>query len=184
MRVLPTKLKPASGFSHFVHLGLILLLPALVYILVRINFVQLALTLVLLSKWRMFAVRPRYWPANIRANAIDMMVSLSLVIFMVHTDSASWQFLWAVMFALWQVILKPGSSTLKVSVQAFIGQTLALVSLFLAWESASLLGLVIGAWAICYLAARHFFTSFEEPHTTLYANYWGYFAAALLLVLD
>ncbi|MBI3624389.1 hypothetical protein HY218_02020, partial [Candidatus Saccharibacteria bacterium] len=69
--------------------------------LVRINFVQLAMILILLSKWRMFVVRPHYWVANIRANAIDLMVGLSLVVFMSHTDAGSWQLLWAIVYGVW-----------------------------------------------------------------------------------
>ncbi|HSX44537.1 MAG TPA: hypothetical protein VLF39_00280 [Candidatus Saccharimonadales bacterium] len=185
MKVVPTKFKPASGFSHFFHLGYLLLIPALVYILIRTQteFVWVAFALVLLSKWRMFAVRPRYWPANIRANAIDILVSISLVIFMIYTDSPGWQFIWAVMLALWFVFLKPGSSTLKVSLQAFVGQSLALISFFMAWKAAPIAGLVLGGWLICYLAARHFLTSFEEPHAALYANYWGYFAASIMWIM-
>jgi hypothetical protein len=183
MRALPTKLKPASGFSHFVHLGLTVLLPALVFILVRINFIQLAMAVILLSKWRMLAVRPRYWPANVRANAVDLMVGVSIVIFMAHTDAFSWHLAWALAYGIWLVFIKPGSSSLVVSAQAFIGQTLALMALFLAWKNAPLVGLVVGLWGICYLAARHYFTSFDEPHSSLYAHFWGYFAAALIWIL-
>jgi len=183
MRALPTKLKPASGFSHFVHLGLVILLPALVFVLVRINFIQLALAIILLSKWRMFAVRPRYWPANVRANAVDIMVGVSIVVFMAHTDAFSWHLIWAFLYGVWLVFIKPGASTMLVSIQAFIGQMMALMAVFLAWKSAPLLGLVIAVWAICYLAARHFFTSFDEPHTSLFSHTWGYLAAALMWVL-
>jgi hypothetical protein len=181
MRV-PTKYKPATGFSPFFHTLLLTLLPALIYVLIRINIVPLAFALIFIGKWRMFAVRPRYWWANIRANAVDLMVSLSLVIFMAHTGSALWQLVWGVLFALWLIYLKPGSSTLKVSIQAFVGQTLALVSLFIAWPSAPLFGLVLAVWTICFLSAKHFLTSFEEPHGSLYANYWAYFAASLMWV--
>lgn len=183
MRALPTKLKPTSGFSHFLHLGLTMLLPALVFVLIRMNFVVPAMAVVLLSKWRMLAVRPRYWPANVRANAVDIMVGLSIVIFMSHTDAASWHFAWAFLYGLWLVFIKPGSSAVLVSIQALIGQSMALMALFLAWKTIPLIGLVFTIWAICYLAARHFFTSFDEPHTSLYAHTWGYFAAALGWVL-
>ncbi len=176
-------LKPKSGFSHFFHLALNALLPALIFILVRIHFVPLAAALIILSKWRMFAVRPRYWPANIRANMVDIMVGISAVIFMAHTPSAGWQLFWATAYGLWLVLLKPGSSVLHVSLQAAVAQLCALTALFLNWGDASLLVLVVAAWAICYLIARHFFTSFDEPHAPLYAHTWGYFAAALTWVL-
>ncbi len=77
MRLLLRKIKPANGFSHFFHLGLLIILPAVIFVLVRLSFVQLALSIIVLSKWRMFAVRPRFWLANIRANAVDLIVGLS-----------------------------------------------------------------------------------------------------------
>lgn len=176
-------LKPKRGFSHLIHLALTALLPALVFVLVRMHFVQLAATLILLSKWRMFAVRPRYWPANIRANAVDIMVGISSVIFMAHSTSANWQLAWAIAYGLWLVFLKPGSSVFKVSIQAMIGQLAAFMALFLNWGDAPLIGLVVAAWAISYLVARHFFTSFDEARAALYAHTWGYFSAALVWLL-
>src|SRR3982074_1528761 len=110
MRPLLRKLKPTSGFAHFLHLCLLVILPAAVFILVRLHFVQLALSIIVLSKWRMFAVRPRFWAANVRANAIDLMVGLSIVLFMTHTASLALQFTWAVLYAVWLLAIKPGSS--------------------------------------------------------------------------
>jgi len=182
MNKLASKIKPKSGFSHVVHLGLTALLPILLYILVRMEFVQLAAALVILSKWRMFAVRPRYWPANVRANAVDIMVGISTVVFMSSTSVGLWQIVWALAYGLWLVFLKPGSSVLLVSAQAMVAQLTALMALFLIWGDAPLLGLVAASWSICYLCARHFFTSFDEPYTSLYSHMWGYFAAALVWV--
>src|ERR1700712_1355974 len=100
MRQQLRKLKPTSGFSYFLHLGLVLILPLAIFVLVRLNFVQLALSVVVLSKWRMFAVRPRFWAANIRANAVDLMVGLSSVIFMEHSGILL-QLMWAGLYAVW-----------------------------------------------------------------------------------
>src|ERR1044071_1426481 len=98
MRLLLRKLKPASGVSHFLHLGLLLVLPLVVFILVRLNFAIPALIVIVLSKWRMFAVRPRFWAANIRANAVDLMVGLSIVIFMSQSGSLMFKLIWAVLY--------------------------------------------------------------------------------------
>ena len=178
-----SKLKPKSGFSHFIHLGLNILFPALLFVLVRMGFVPLAGTLVLLSKWRMFAVRPRYWPANLRANGVDLTVGFATVIFMANSNAASMQLLWAGVYAVWLILIKPGSSVWKTSLQAFIAQTVGLIALFLALGDAPLYILVLLVWMICYGAARHFFTSFEESYTALYAHTWGYFSAALTWLL-
>jgi hypothetical protein len=183
MRALISKIKPASGFSYLLHLGLLVLLPAAVFILVRIQFTQLAFSIVLLSKWRMLAVRPRFWPAILRANAVDLMVGLSIVIFMTHSGSMLWQLIWAVAYGIWLVVIKPSSWTPMVSIQAGIGQLCGLMALFVAGASGPLYGLVFATGLICYLAARHFFDSYEEGYAKLLSYLWGYFGAALMWVL-
>jgi hypothetical protein len=183
MRPLIARIKPASGYSRIAHLGLNILLPLLVFVLVRITFVQLAIAVILLSKWRMFAVRPRFWAANIRANAVDIIVGISLLLFMVHSSSQAVQFVWAILYGVWLVGIKPASETFMVSLQALIALLCGLVALFLAWSSGPLYGLVIITGLICYLAARHFFDSFEEPYAKLLAYIWGYFGAGLVWVL-
>ena len=183
MRPLIAKLKPASGFSRVVHIGFNLLLPLIVFILVRINFIQLALIVILLSKWRMFAVRPRFWAANVRANAVDIIVGVSILTFMIHSDGQLWQFLWATMYGVWLVWIKPAAGTLMISVQATIGLLCGLMALFVAWAAGPLYGLVLATGLICYLSAHHFFDSFDEPYSRLLAYIWGYFGAALVWVL-
>ena len=173
------KLKPVKGYAHVFHIFLSALMPALAFIFIRIRFIPLAVLVVLITKWRMFAVRPRFWPAIIRANAVDIIVGLSTIVFMTHSHSASIQLVWAVLYMVWQVVIKPGRSVFKVSIQALIGQTYGLMALFIGWPASSSLLLVLGVWMICYLAARHFLTAFDEPYTSLYAHTWGYFAAAL-----
>ncbi len=183
MNKLASRIKPKSGFANLAHIGLNALLPALLYVLVRIDFAPLAAALIILSKWRMFAVRPRYWLANIRANAVDIMVGVSVVVFMASTNIGMWQVVWATAYGLWLVLLKPGSSTLKVTLQAGAGQFVALTALFLVSGDMPLYALVIASWLVCYLCARHFFSSFDEPYTQLFSHLWGYFAAALVWVL-
>ncbi|HUD06986.1 MAG TPA: hypothetical protein VMR34_03805 [Candidatus Saccharimonadales bacterium] len=177
------KLRPKVGFSYLLHLALNALLPILVFIFVRINFAQIALALILLSKWRMFAVRPRYWLANIRTNGVDIIVGLSILVFMLHTGSAFWQLVWAIVYMLWLVVLKPGSDTLRVAAQAIVCQSLGLVAVFIWLSPSPNYQIIIATWVVCYLSARHFFTIFEERFTSLYSHTWGYFAAALSWIL-
>jgi hypothetical protein len=158
------------------------LLPALMFIFVRIRFYQIAAALIVLSKWRMFAVKPRHWPANIRANAIDITVGLAALVFMVHSGSQLWQFIWAVAYGFWLLWLKPQSTMLGVSLQALLGQLVGLIALFIAWGTMPRYVLVIAAWVICYAAARHFFANFEEVLTRYLSYSWAYFAAALAWV--
>lgn len=176
-------MKPKKGVSNILHFAFILSLPLLVFVMVRINFAQMALALILLSKWRMLAVKPRHWPANVRANAIDIIVGVSFLIFMLHSGSQLFQLVWTVCYGVWLLVIKRGSQVLAVSAQAMIGQFVGLTALLLQFGSLPLAGLVAAAWAICYLAARHFLTSYDEPLTRLISYLWGYFAAALLWLL-
>lgn len=183
MRQIATKLKPRSGFSNVFHLLLTFLLPGLLFILVRIGFPGLGFALIILSKWRMFSIRFRHWPAFFRANAVDLMVGLSVLIFMVNGHTAAWQLVLAVAYGFWLVFIKPGSSVFMVTIQAIIGQFCGLMALFIGWEEAPLYGLVVATWFICYFSARHFFTSFDEPLTRLFSYFWAYFAVALVWLL-
>lgn len=184
LRSLQIKFKPIKGFSHLFYVGLNVLLPILAYILVRIDFVGLAIVLVLLSKWRMFAVRPRYWIANLIQNGVDIMVAVSLIIFMASTSVEWWQLLWALAYGVWLIWLKPRYDVLSVSAQAMVGQLLGLSVLYLKFGDSSIVGLVAGTWLVTYLAARHYLTSFEESHSALLAHIWAYFSASLAFVLS
>ena len=184
IRPLLTKVKPATGFANIFHLVLLLALPIVVFVLVRLDFVQLALIMVVLSKWRMFAVRPRFWAANIRANAVDIIVGITIVVFMSHSASAiGLQLLWAVLYGVWLIAIKPRSGLLFISVQAGIGQLCGLSALYLTWAGGPLIGLVFVTGLICFLAARHFFDTFNEPYARLLAYLWGYFGAAIAWLL-
>ncbi len=184
MRQLTAKIKPASGFSHVVHILLTSLLPALLFIFVRTRFYQLAVLLIVLSKWRMFAVKPRHWLANIQANGVDLIVGLAILVFMTHSSSQLLQLIWAAAYGVWLLLIKPQSTTWGVASQAIIGQSVGLVALFLAWGASPIVVLVIAAWAIAYLSSRHFFANFEEGLTRFLACVWGYFAAALTWLLS
>lgn len=178
------RIKPVSGFSHFVHLALNGLLPALLFILVRVGFVQIGLALILLSKWRMFAVRPRHWLANIRANSVDILVGVSVLILMANSMSSGSQLSFALFYGVWLIVIKPRSSILMTALQAGIAQLISLMALFTAWSNAPTYVLVLAAWIICFSVARHFFISFDESLTKLFAYLWGYFGAALVWVLS
>lgn len=183
MRQLIEKIKPAAGFSSVVYTTLNILLPLLVFVLVRINLAIPALVLIILSKWRMFAVRPRFWPANFRANAVDLMVGLSVLAFMSNTTSQVLQLALAFGYIVWLVFVKPASGVLLIPIQALLGMSVALLALYAVWGDSSLIVLVLATGLICYLAARHFFDSFNEPYARLLSYTWGYVASALAWVL-
>jgi hypothetical protein len=181
---LRSRMRPAGGIAPLIHVAFRIVLPVLVFVLSSLGIgVWLPLLVVFLSKWRIFAVRPRFWPANLRANGVDIMVGVSIVTFMDYSGSLGIRLVWAVVYAAWLLFIKPKSNIMAISVQAGIGQLAGLMALFVAWSDGPLLGLVLASGLICYLAARHFFDSYSEPYAKMLAYLWAYFAAALMWVL-
>ena len=173
------KVKPTYGYSKILHLLLNFLLPIVLLILIRLNFFQLAVVLVILSKWRMVALKPRFWAANIRANSIDLIFGLSMVIFMAQSANIYYQAGWVLIYATWLIFIKPSTDLLMVSLQAFMSQLVGLSAIYLIWVNGPLYVLVFLTGVICYLAAHHFFDNYNEPYAKLLSYSWAYFGASL-----
>lgn len=179
------KVKPKHGFAHFFHLGLVSVVPLLAYIFIRLDFFGLAASIVLLSKWRMLAVKPRHWIAHIRTNAVDIIVSLALISFMIVSDDSRWlQLGWLVAFEIWVLVIKPKTSAFMVSIQALIAQCLGMVAIFLAYDDAPTAVYVLLTFVVSYFSARHFFNVYDEPNGVQYSWMWGFFASALVWILS
>lgn len=179
------KVKPKHGFAHLFHLGLVAIVPPLAYLFVRLDINTMAVLVVLLGKWRMFAVNPRHWIAHIRTNAVDIIVSLSFLSFMIaSSESMLLQLAWLVIFEAWVLYLKPGTSPLLVGFQALIAMLAGVSATFLAFESASQMIYVIFSAAIGYFSARHFFNSYEETHGIQYSWLWAFFCGSLVWILS
>lgn len=139
-----------------------------------------AFALVLLSKWRVLAVRPRYWFANIQANLVDIIVSLSFVILLYAANGAVIaQSVLTLLYIVWLLFIKPRSKRTFVALQAgimvFLGVT-ALMTVSYDWISPFV---VLAMWLIGFSAARHVLISHEEPHVSFYSLLWGFFVAEL-----
>lgn len=184
MKQLTDKIRPTGGFSQVVHLLLTVILPILVYVLVRLNLVQLAVILVILSKWRIVSVRPRYWLPLLRSNAVDIIVGLSTVIFMINTSSGLLQLIYTAAYASWLVLIKPSSSVFGVSLQALVALAYGLVAVYMEWGGSVAVTLSVMTWLVCYSAARHFFSSFDEPKAAFLSNLWAFFGASLAWILS
>src|SRR6478735_5599239 len=93
----------------YVVLNIALAIALLVIVLV-VNVPWPALGLVLLSKWRIFAVRSRYWLANIRANMIDVIVGVSMVVLLYSAaGDLTAQISLTALYIAWLLFLKPRS---------------------------------------------------------------------------
>lgn len=141
----------------------------------------LAVGLVALSKWRVLAVRPRYWFVNIQANLVDFIVGVSTVILLYMTyigatdpsQKLAIMVILTILYIGWLLFLKPRSKRVYVVAQAgvalFVGVT-ALYIISYAWP-ASLV--VLAMWLIGYSTARHILSSYDETHILLLSLIWG-----------
>jgi len=141
-----------------------------------------AFGLVLLSMWRIFAVRPRFWFANIQTNLVSTIVSVSYVVFLYNTNIANIsdsqvfivQAILAVLYAAWLLFLKPQSKRIYVVAQAgvalFAGIT-AIYAMAYGWIASPVVLLV---WLVGYATARHVLSSYdEESHIMMLSLAWG-----------
>ena len=106
--------KGRNALSSLVHVSLNigLALASTALTVISGNWV-FGILLVLLSKWRVIAVRPRYWWLNIKANLVDFIVGASLVflVYLAGTDNLNaWHGILTAIYALWLVFIKPQTS--------------------------------------------------------------------------
>ena len=167
--------------SEVIYVGLNALLPLTLLALVRLfDPPYLAILLVLLSKWRIFALRPRFWWVNIKANLVDVMVGLSAVgmMYLSGGDHLWLQVLIAILYGAWLLAVKPKSGMHGVMLQAGIAQFVSLVVLFHFYRLPEAV-VLIALWAIGYVSARHMVSNYEEPYVELMAGLWGLFTLQL-----
>lgn len=156
-----------NRLSEIGHIGLNLLYAGLVLLLL-ISFdglPYLAYGVVLLSKWRVFAVRPRFWLANIQTNLVDTIFSLGIVTLAWQSSGVFIiQLLLVLFFAAWLIFLKPLSKRFWVVIQAGLTQFVALSALFsVAYSLPHVLVVLLGG-GIGYVVARHIVHSYNEEH--------------------
>lgn len=133
-----------------------------------------ALALVVLSKWRVIAVRPRFWWANIQANTVDMIVGVGVVGLMYLPGVTTLvRVLLAIFYALWLVVIKPMSKRWQVTLQAAVAVitgTIALMAVSYDWPVSAVVSLM---FLIGYSTARHFLYSHDEEMTVQLSVVWG-----------
>lgn len=139
-----------------------------------------AFALVLLSKWRVLAVRPRYWFKHIQSNAVDIIVGLSIVVLLYAASGAlTVQVLLAAFYMIWLLFIKPRSKRQFVAFQSasaiFLGIT-AVLTVSYEWPASVV---VLLMWLIGYTSARHVLSHYHEADRTFFAMIWGIVVAQL-----
>ncbi len=171
--------KPGFDFGDVLHIGVNVLFVATIYAMIAYwELVLLAAILVILSKWRVFAVQPRFWLPNIRANLVDLIVGVSTVIMIFQAPHAWLAVMWSFLYLLWLLFLKPQSGEVLVGLQAFWAQLLGLLAVFIVPTFVKHPLLICAlVWLIAWSAARHFFTNYEEPHYRTLGLAWGFLSS-------
>lgn len=171
--------KKRSLFSEFIYIVLnIALALAILAVVWAVESPWAALALVLLSKWRVLAVRPRYWFANIQANLVDIIVNVSVVILLYAASGAvAAQCILTALYIVWLLFIKPRSKRTFVTVQAGTALFLGITALAVVSYDWNVFFFVFAMWLIGYGTTRHVLASYDEPHLSFYSLVWGFVLA-------
>lgn len=184
-----TKARGFDNLGLYAHSLLSFGMVAMLGVLIYSNLTPLAIALYLISKWRIIAVQPRYWWANFRSNVPDMAVSLSFIHQMhqsmqLEENSFAFLLVWGVLFAGWQLILKPKSTNIAENTQAMIAQAFGLSTLMYYGESYPELLIILSVWVLSASVARHFLFGYDEPLIKVMSVSWALFITQLTWVMS
>lgn len=185
-------LRRRSFLSEAIYAVLNIALAIAVVMVIRYTgSVGFAIGLVVLSKWRVFAVRPRFWWANLRSNLVDFIVSISFVLHMYIVNDASIGdprklLILAVLTLLyigWLLFVKPRSKRTYIAIQAGSAVLLGTSALFAISYNWPVSIVVLAMWLIGYTAARHILSAYDgETHGLFLSLVWGVILAELAWV--
>ncbi len=171
-------LKPSrrrSQLSEIAHIALnIGLAVTLLLIAIYVNNLPLLVGIVLLVKWRVLAVRPRYWTTNLVANTVDIIVSVGHAILLQAASGQVWlQVALTVGFIVWLLFVKPRSKRMFVTGQALAAVFVGTTALSMLTYNTDPFVYVLGMWLIGYAFARHVLATYDESYTKFYSLVWG-----------
>ena len=146
--------KRKSFFSEVVyHLLNISLALVLFGITLMVQSPVAAVVLVILSKWRVLAVRPRFWWTNIQSNLVDLIVGLSVVALLyLSVGNIAVQIAFTAFYIIWLVIIKPMSKRWQMMLQSAIAILFGTVALFSIGYLLPDIAVVAGSMVIGWLA--------------------------------
>lgn len=139
----------------------------------------LGILLVLVSKWRIFAVRPRFWLLNIKSSLVDLIVGSSFVLiaYCSGTTILPVHIVIAILYTLWLIALKPRSSEAAAEAQALASVFLGITAAVMLSASLNSIFVVIAAFVIGYSSARHVLIQGEDDDFSLVTAVCGLICA-------
>ena len=156
--------------SNMVHIFLnILLGVGAVLITVLSASPVLGLLLILVSKWRVFAVRGRYIWLNIKSNLVDTIVGVSVVLLTYFAGGTFMMVdvLLAVFYCVWLIVIKPMSSERATLAQSLIAVFLGMSAAAIMAANLDTIVIVLLAFMIGYAASRHVLVQSSDKNYTL-----------------
>lgn len=159
--------KSRNVLSTFLHFILNFLLGAgSIIITVATNSWLFGIILVILSKWRIFAVQPRYWLFNLKSNLVDLIVGSSFI-FITFCSSTTFMpihLVLAICYTAWLIIIKPKSSPIATEVQSLISVFLGTTSSVLILSGFNSIFLTLICFVIGYGASRHIIAQSDDSN--------------------
>lgn len=171
---------------------------AVVFLASSFNTPWPAIALVLLSKWRVVAVRPRYWWANFLSAIPDLTIGLGVVIIAwqagqlgaaailqgeaLPVQPGVIQTILGVLYTIWLVVIKPMDSERMVACQALISQAVGLIAIFELSSTLPLLAVMALCFIVAFGAARQALNNFDEKDLNMLASIWGVMMLELAFV--
>lgn len=175
--------KRRSFINEVIYVTLNIGLAVTLMVLVRVTgSIWPAFILVLLSKWRVFAVRPQFWAANIQANSVSAIISVGYVIFLYAISISGMgdtkifivQSLLALLDIGWLLYLKPKSKRKFIVAQAAVALFVGITSVYVVAYDWVVSPVVLMVWLVGYSTAHHVLNSYdEENHIVLLSLLWG-----------
>lgn len=156
--------------SSMVHIFLNLLLGVgSVLITILSGSPLFGIILVLVSKWRIFAVRPRFIFINLKSNLVDLIVGLSVVLLTYYSGTSVLpiDFLLAAFYCAWLLFIKPLTTESANLAQSLIAVFLGMSAATIMAASTDAIVMVLVAFLVGYAASRHILAQSEDRDFTL-----------------
>ena len=156
--------------STMVHVFLNLLLGiGSVLITVLSGSPVLGLILVLVSKWRIFAVRARFLWLNIKSNLVDIIVGVSVVLltYFAGPNFLPVDFILMAVYSIWLLIIKPLSSENATMIQSLFAVFLGISAATIGTAELNSIAITLLAFLIGYAASRHVLSQTSDNEFTL-----------------
>jgi len=177
-------IKRRTFFATLLHIlfNVVVAAASLVLLLLFPEAPWAAFLVVIASKFRIFAVKPRFWKANILASLTDFIFCLGIVvlIWLAGDSGALWlQIILTAIYIVWLIIIKPLAKPAAVAFQAAASQFVGISALFAVANVLTLPVTVFLCFGIGFAVARHILIAHQDNQLTLISLVWGLIVAQL-----